>query len=339
MDSSSGTVFYADVSQSEILGSFSLQYAYVISQLGTKKDGDTADRPGFVILEYKKGFFSSPPLDGKNADGLPNGKIDVRHVFYAEKLQDRDSWVRCLSGVISKLRPTDSVAKELFEKTNLPSEKDMSLSIESISTRSSVATPTNLAKDRVTANREWEEVQRMPLLQIRKDSVEKVEKVHPGSELSSAVSGSPSEPVLESRDSSVRANQRGRPVGIMSPFSSTPLALISNGPLARHVDDQSRCLLQDIPLTLTEELDLSPIKLTSDGSKKKQNKGKFADWMKRVNSADLKPAQIKSSRPLFGVTIQEAGSAYGIKDGVEIPAIVFRCIEYLDNKLGGPFYS
>ncbi|KAJ3350692.1 hypothetical protein HDU91_006214 [Kappamyces sp. JEL0680] len=360
----SGTLFYADANQSEILGSFSLQYAYAIPQL--KKDAET-DKPGFIVSEYKKAFFGSPLPEGKNNDGLPSGKIDVRHVFYADTVQERDSWVRCLLGVICRLRPADYIAQELFEKTT-SSDKYTSISQDSApSSRNSSVT--NLAvpvSDRITATKEWEQLQSSGSLQRLKTTSS--EKLKPQESLGRPAgilaSGPPSLPSEESgsnppeSDSSVTPNvsapvqlpkeplaaearesptkmgaQRSRPVGMMSPAALATFTQV-NRPQSRNIDDQTRCLQQTLPPTLVEELDLSPTKPSLDSKKKPANSGKgmFKDWIKRGNSESQKPnGKPALAKPLFGTTIQEAVAMSAIKEGVPIPAIVYRCIEYLDS--------
>jgi RalA-binding protein 1 len=37
-------------------------------------------------------------------------------------------------------------------------------------------------------------------------------------------------------------------------------------------------------------------------------------------------------KPVFGVPLQDAIAAHRIRDGLELPAVVFRCVEYLEAK-------
>ena len=116
----------------------------------------------------------------------------------------------------------------------------------------------------------------------------------------------------------------------------------SNRPKPRYIDDQTRCMQQELPRTLAEELDLSPTKPAPDTNRKKGGKGKFAEWMQKAakSSADILKDRRETGKssvtklPLFGVTIQDAANASRIKPGIDIPTIVYRCIEYLDAKKG-----
>lgn len=125
-------------------------------------------------------------------------------------------------------------------------------------------------------------------------------------------------------------------MGMMSPAALATFTQV-NRPQSRNIDDQTRCLQQTLPPTLVEELDLSPTKPSLDSKKKPASSGKgmFKDWIKRGNSESQKPnGKPASAKPLFGTTIQEAVAMSAIKEGVPIPAIVYRCIEYLDSTKG-----
>lgn len=40
------------------------------------------------------------------------------------------------------------------------------------------------------------------------------------------------------------------------------------------------------------------------------------------------------ARPVFGVPLKEAVAISRIRPGLELPAIVYRCVEYLEAKVG-----
>jgi hypothetical protein len=376
LDPSSGTVFYADANQSEILGSFSLLYAYAIPQ--SKGNPDTSiEKPGFIVLEYKKAFFSGPLPESRNIDGLPTGKIEVRHVLFAETLQDRDEWVRCVSGVIAKFRPTDCIAQDLFEKTEKsqigsgeplhtpcpsssgPSDKVAAAkmwqhilnngSLQHLKTASSPEIPnpeplhtscpsSSGPSDKVAAAKKWQHIQNNGSLQHLK-TASSPGTPNPSDNLISNYSNSlatqrPSlenNPGVEQLDSGSSQNiNRLRTVEMLSPAG---LATFNQAirPKSRHIDDQTRCLQQTLsPISLVDEVDL-PVKLSND--KKKSGKGRFKDWMKRAEILKL-ATKASVSTKLFGTTIQEAAALTGIKDDIPIPAIVYRCIEYLDAMKG-----
>jgi hypothetical protein len=415
VDVNTGTVYYADAHQGEVLGSFSLQYAYVVQYTPgnhqSKKDTDNPDKPGFVVTEYKKSMFNGPiSFDQRNPDGLPMGKVDFRHVFYAESVQERDGWVRALSGLITKIRPEDPIAKYLFSQTVAPTlEPEIGTgSVESLSRKPSRQSLLVESKSEVhpqpgvsQAEQEWEKIQKNSMArpaenrfpshsfpqstpinghsksqsQLSNNAVESQSQSFPNQgllakasfesskgqnsnpntdpngtitrsrqaphvqvpEVSSATTATapssnsaypPSvttatapEPSSESTPTEEAPARRPRPVGMQG----SPAAV--NRVSSRFVDDQTRCMQQPIPAIMSEELPLSSPTKQFPESKKKGNI--FKDWMKKQNNDSP-----KSVRPIFGVSLQEAVQSSRIQEGLDIPAIVYRCIEYLDSKKG-----
>jgi hypothetical protein len=420
LDVNTGTVYYSDVSQGEILGSFSLQYAYAVPYIPgnqtSKKDSENPDKPGFVVTEYKKSLFQSPiSFEQKNPDGLPLGKVDFRHVFYAESVQDRDSWVRCFSGLITKLRPDDSVAKYLFSQTNPPlieaetgpgSTESLTRqrSRQSINSFSSFNNE-DVQNRTVQAVQEWEKIQKSQSLSRNTDiqlqshsypqntpiqshnkplsgvfsstvpdvssrsntkkgdlmsrntmeeiivplkdqntgkppkmnerhiptvhtvDVPSATTLNPPSSISSAptsaTTASHSEPMASPTPEDLPQRSRPRPLGMQG---SSPLVSSPKAP-SRFVDDQTRCLQQPEPLSLINDIQIGSSVRIPVETKGKRNI--FKDWMKRPHN---EPPRIL--KPTFGVSLEEAVRSSRIKEGVEIPAIVYRCIEYLDAKKG-----
>ncbi len=402
LDAGSGMVFYSDANQSEILGCFSLQYAYTISmQSQPNGQNDLLENPGFIVTEYKKAHFSPNAViqEGKNQDGLPLGKADVRHIFYADSVAERDSWVRCLSGVIAKLRANDIVAQELFAKTAVPEKRDDNWpSIESLSNsnRPSLADPVSNYLSNTTTKPEvlksggtttkpevlksggtttkpevlksggqesMDKVKKASLPNAAHDWTTNIRNRNTRKATATTTSALLQQSTDIASDPSVPAAVTP-PIATTSPILSTaPNESILNNPViqkslpntvtahasqipsrpkAAYVDAQTSCMLQDLPVTLEELLNISPAKQSVD-SRKKLGKGKFTEWVKQAakNSADIlkdrrdiNKANLPPKLQLFGVTIQEAVLACPIKPGIDIPAIVYRCIEYLDAKKG-----
>ncbi|KAJ3321306.1 hypothetical protein HDV06_004410 [Boothiomyces sp. JEL0866] len=347
LDTASGTMFYSDSKQGEVLGSFSLNYAFAapyIPSAQSKKDSESTDKPGLVVLEYKKSFFTQNEVsDVMNADGLPSGKIDFRHVFFADSLQERDSWLRCISGVIVKLRPNDTYASFLFSKTVPPENTDLKRSISSASLNASLKRNAT-APPQIQGNAKKEEQNSLP----RKVEVEKSYSTNTNDSISHSVPNDSKMniPIAEnglgldlvgspSSDAPLKANtiekklgSRPRPQALpMSHTTTVKLepASATSRPVTRFIDDHTRCMQQAPPLPLAEELHYgSAAKTAIEPGKRKGNI--FKEWMKRNNS------ESKAIRPVFGVTLQEATSLSKIREGIELPAIIFRCIEYLDAK-------
>ena len=399
LDSASATVFYSDARQSEILGSFSLQYAYAIiipPQPTGQKSTDTLEKPGFIVAEYKRAQFLPNAViqEGSNQDGLPLGKIDVRHVFYADSIVERDGWVRCLSGVIAKVRPNDLVAQELFAKTAAPEQRENNWpSLESLSnsarpsqinfpasSQSTGVLPTKIDTVKAALQESADKFRKGSIENLKAPAVGEIKtksaRKPPATTTSSNFPSSPTEklPTMPStvtgatfppisspptgqadlknaveinEDRGVGVRKRGLTVSsqvaqIAQNATSPSRPSQSNRPKPRYIDDQTRCMQQELPRTLAEELDLSPTKPAPDTNRKKGGKGKFAEWMQKAakSSADILKDRRETGKssvtklPLFGVTIQDAANASRIKPGIDIPTIVYRCIEYLDAKKG-----
>lgn len=333
LDTATGIVHYSDVTnQEETLGSFTLHFAYCVPYASaaqtSKKDADV-EKPGFVVTEYKKGAFPMK-LENCNADGLPAGKVDFRHVFFTETVQERDVWVRCLAGMITRLRPDDSVAKQLFSHTVPPELDQLSRKSSAVSMAENPMPPND-------GSLEWKKLQpkvsmgdklgtsshhsnssKQPKQAKKGATVKPTPKVIPAVKAQKAES-SPNLPPVENINP---IEPIKRPIKHTSTVKSSTDR--STRPQARYVDDHSRCLQQPLPPLLVEDL---PVGKSNDASKRKTNM--FKDWMKRSNHEPMKP-----QRPLFGVTIQDAVVSTRIKPGIDIPAIVYRCIEYLDAKKG-----
>ncbi|KAI8894445.1 hypothetical protein BC833DRAFT_604899 [Globomyces pollinis-pini] len=359
LDVSSGTVYYSDSKQGEVLGSFALQCAYVANLIPNKKDGDS-EKPGFVVLEYKRTFFASNDLpDSLNADGLPAGKVDFRHVFYAESTKERDSWIRCLLGTIIKLRPTDLVARELFSRTVPPQTsepeplKTQSLHIgKPTSSSGPILTPPpqnmratmpigpnpgnsfdvtqlpSLDQFSKSPANEDKPISLIPQNNVveKRASFENRDRLAAPERISGGMASRPRpnegggnrESTMFSRTPPGRNSGSSPQSNRISTMAQRPSSGKQGG---RYVDDQTRCLQQALPPLMTVEL---PLNNTKVDPKKKGSKT-FKDWMK-------KPETRNGNRPVFGVSLQEAIANSKIKEDIELPSIVYRCIEYLDGK-------
>ena len=313
-------------------------------------------------------------MDGRNADGLPSGKIDVRHVLYAENVAERDSWVRCLAGVICKLRPNDPVAHELFQLTSHTSMERPDQRDGGWTSQSPDSTPrtsqTSLKSDPTGSNPEMADRSNKSNDNIKIQAEMKPSPLRiTRSATAPSAPKSPSTPTSSNHaltttsstfPSDTNENSSEPPSGkFKSPRQTTAVGSTSvpdsilNRSASKHVDDQTRCMQQATPKALVAELDVG-LESSSLGSKSRSKpgnaKGTFSDWVKRTanNSMELLKDRKGSNsshnssdirKPLFGVTIQDAVAASPIKVGVDIPAIVYRCIEYLEAKNGTNFFS
>eukprot|EP00842_Homolaphlyctis_polyrhiza_P005057 jgi/Hompol1/5552/HPOL_004572-RA len=105
-------------------------------------------------------------------------------------------------------------------------------------------------------------------------------------------------------------------------------------PAYNFADENDRVMRQPTPKRLIEDTpELSALQQKQQQQRQQTIKERkktvniFKDWVKKKT-----PDPPKNIRPVFGVTVQEAVDASRIHPGYELPAIVFRCIEYLDAR-------
>lgn len=274
-----------------------MKYAYC--GLYTPQAGDKQDEeyPGFVVTEYRKGFFAKQPdLEPRNADGLPSGKVEFRHVFHVENIEERDHWLRCMSGVIARFRTDDRVAQYFFTLTTPPEPKAKS------------------AKNSVATRPEVPKIDPKPNVSATAANFESIAaSTSTPDQLSRGLTVKQKVSNLTINDDSKIAQRRNPSSGNVI----TPGAII---------DDQTRCLQQDFPPSLVQELPLKPPgKPVADSGKKKNNF--FRDLIKR--NTDSSP---KQKYNIFGSNLKEATELTRIAPNIDMPAIIYRCIEYLETK-------
>ena len=313
LDTATGTIFYSEQKGGESTGNFSLKYAYCgqyVPQAGDKQD---EEYPGFVVTEYRKNFFAKQPdLEPRNADGLPSGKVEVRHVFHAESVDERDHWLRCISGVIARFRTDDRVAQYFFTLTTPPNPAELK------STRSSVK------KNAEAKTEPKSEAKTEPRPETAKSEI-KATSPSVAAPFSDTISPSMSMPDQISRVHTVKLKFNNNEETKTSPQRRN----LSNGaiiPSGGVVDDQTRCLQQDFPPSLAQELPLKLVgKSAAETGKKKNNF--FRDLIKRNTDSGQ-----KQKFSIFGSTLKEATELTRISPNIDMPAIIYRCIEYVETK-------
>ncbi|KAJ3037364.1 hypothetical protein HK097_003527, partial [Rhizophlyctis rosea] len=94
--------YYESQKDKALLRSIKLKYTFVSRQsTSTSSSIDTEYRHAFILTEFEKEAFRGPP----GPDQFSEAKVLGRHVLCAENDEERDDWVRCLGGVIGRLRP------------------------------------------------------------------------------------------------------------------------------------------------------------------------------------------------------------------------------------------
>jgi hypothetical protein len=135
-------------------------------------------------------------------------------------------------------------------------------------------------------------------------------------------------------------------------------------PKSKHVDEGERIMMQTVsPLSMIFEQQLGkgdstkslPLKFangmgssnnilnasTSKGGKKtsimgeKRGKGKMSSFFSTKKKSNAAFTEVSdATRNVFGVTLEKAITASRITDSFELPAVIYRCIEYLEGKDG-----
>ena len=293
LDNSAGALFYGE-SPSMMLGPIvDLNYAMVA------RLPPLSEKPSFALYQYKKtGFDMNDPLPvgtkTLNTHGLPDGKVSAKFILYAETVQERDDWVRCIAGQISRLRPND-----LFNNNEL----------ESIEKPPAAISPKKLTQI----------VEQKALEPRKMQSRENLHRSEPSNE-STLRAGTPTLGKEELPDASM-VEEPKRP---------------SVGRYKRHVDDHQRVMEHAMPRSIVTDAILTSGNEDHKVKDKKKGGKRFTEFLKKkekcslVNVAD--PGKL--SKPIFGVSLEEAVAIAPLKEYNHLPSVIFRCIEYLEVKQG-----
>jgi hypothetical protein len=103
------------------------------------------------------------------------------------------------------------------------------------------------------------------------------------------------------------------------------------------IDDHQRVMAQAPPPSLIPESHPSPQPLHKSKEKKKSNL--FKDWVKKKSQNSvfkdyLSESASKPTRAVFGTTLEDSANICHVNDNEYIPAVLYRCIEYLEAKDG-----
>ncbi|TPX68366.1 hypothetical protein SpCBS45565_g03134 [Spizellomyces sp. 'palustris'] len=350
--------YYESPKDRSLLGTIKLKYVFVSRQSsahpfdnpsngengGEGTTSDTDYRHAFMLTEYKKSSFSSDNRD--KPDAFSESKITARHILCAENDEERDDWVRCIAAQIKSIRPDEGFARsntvQSSKKTNgadhVENERDHRSEKESRSR----------GDERAGSPAKEEALDDAPM-----------EVEDPQSQAQAALSSSPpsvGRPAPEIPDQSV-------PEGEGSPIAPARTASISmvmggNNPLMQsaqnspsstvkprgrsYVDDNERVMMQPEPPPLVgveeQERRLREAAGAGPGSggkdkrdDRKNRRITTFNWGKKKQSEGLSRAA-DPSRRVFGVPLEQAVAVSRVRDDMSLPAVVYRCIEYLDAK-------
>lgn len=316
IDNTLGLLTYREVANGHEIGHIDLHYSYVCRQPTLN------EKPCFMICQYRKqGFNKSTaiPLGTHliNSNGLPDGKVETTHTLYADSEKDRNEWILALVGIISLLRPLDTF--NIFELQGISASPPK----DAISH----------ASEPVLTTEKFEPKEDLNLLpnEISNNSLRTNSKLrHIAEPLPLPTHNSRESSPKEIKPSTLRLTGLSMKDSLSSSMEQIKQV---------RVDDHLRIMAQPTPASLVPEPSDSP--LTSHKSKDKKKSHPFKDWMKKKSNNSVfreylssDHLAVKPSRIVFGVTLEESISVCHVKENEFIPAVMYRCIEYLEVKKG-----
>ncbi|KAK9762684.1 Rho GTPase activating protein [Basidiobolus ranarum] len=296
------------------LGSIKLSNCQISKQSANMDLGDDSYRHAFMIVEPKK-----------------NGIGVHRHIFCADSDAERDEWVTSLL-VYTSPGKTPSVTPS----PTLPTVSPQDLNAEN----------GNKTKDKLKKF-------------IRVDSTKQSQASAPANPIAQASSQPTSTSVqkgLPNIDTNPSAIIRDAPDTLKTHRKSTSLKDPPTNPSGLSIASSSTApkdssVLDQQPVSPTSRTSGLPqpnflkkpfagnlisnaqAKLNKDKEPKKGGRMTF-HWGKKIFSSSSGDSKSKvHSAPVFGVPLERAVEISRVKDGYELPAVVYRCIEYLDAKL------
>ncbi|KAI8586081.1 hypothetical protein BDZ88DRAFT_466145 [Geranomyces variabilis] len=277
---------------------------------GAQQPGvDTDYRHAFMLTEYKKSCFA-PDNKDRGGEQFVDAKVISRHILCAENDEDRDEWVRSVAKEIKVVRPDPP------RGTRKPDEPPG------------------------TFGNEMREVEAPP----QASAMSEEDAPRPSSDREPATETDDEPPAPSPRAISIPMLKQGSPPAPTSmPPPSSPSAPKPRGPRT-HVDDMERVMMQPEPAPLVSLSDtavsasnaaLAPA--ANKSSDKKNRRITTFNWGKKskdslASTNSRSQTQIDPSRRLFGVSLEQAVAVSRIRDDLPLPAVIYRCIEYLDAK-------
>ncbi|KAJ3085755.1 hypothetical protein HK100_008936, partial [Physocladia obscura] len=280
---------------------------------------------------------------------FPEAKVHHRHILAADNDQDRDEWVSIISTQIKDARALEPISEKQVAHHHRPGSilgKQISVphSITTIATTvsaprdsssSGLATPTGesggIGIGRISTSRRLSQVMDDPTPSLRASK-----SFHKQSRKTTTIGTSNSAGAIPS------SNLGSLPVLTISPIKSLDSAAVI--PIKNSVDDNERVMLQTarpLPpllghlqhLHVPEGILLGSTGTTltlSHGLEKHKSFVALIHRGMKKKIADSTPRIIDTARLVFGTPLEQALSISRISDDIELPAVVYRCIEYLD---------
>ncbi|PKY46144.1 RhoGAP-domain-containing protein [Rhizophagus irregularis] len=328
------------------LGSIRLTHAQIGRQQSnvnndTEKDSENSYRHAFLILEPKSG--------SKNT-------THTKHVLCAESDAERDEWVESLLQYVGeeereikkhskKKFSKDSIAKVNAQPISQLGKTDLNTKL--IETDSVI----QQAQKEIRPDRRKGNNESLSSISITKsDSISHSSHHshhHPSSSFSLSSSPSSSTNSLQQSESSDQSKNSfgGNQQQSMLSVSSNPIIKRSSMSVNREDSDRKvspepRDSTSSPVLGMSANNQSQHVKRHTDDNlhheKRKGSRKTFFGSMFGSSNKDEKK-KYQESRPditriVFGVPLDQAIAIARIKEGYELPAVVYRCIEYLDAK-------
>ena len=270
----------------------------------------------FVINEYKADSIThdmdmSPP---------PESKIHARHIFSADTDEDRDVWVEHIKAHMEKIRSmSPRLAKEKEKASISRSHSSFFLSRESLGSMNLLSSST------MTLNKKEEPKEAKESKETRVSREVFVDASKEAKDLS-AKDGA----IVVVKDvQSAFAYKGDRTSMSMSTGTSTQTSPTSPSSPSKAFDDQDRIMETPTPAPITSLISLDNTPAKGDAVK---NRKSIRSVFSRKKSIAV------SDRKIFGVSLAQAVQLSRIHDLLELPAVIYRSIEYLEHRNGTIFF-
>ncbi|KAI8817111.1 uncharacterized protein EV422DRAFT_500334, partial [Fimicolochytrium jonesii] len=354
--------FESQKDRTSLLGGIKLKYVFVSRQSGTapldglptSDDGtdtqsgnDTDYRHAFMLTEYKKSCFA-PEAKEKGGEQFSESRVISRHILCAENDEERDEWVRLIAREIKLVRPdtTRNGRKPVDERGEVaePSQQQQ---------------PGPTIEDRAQPI----DIKMAPGRDARVQDIQQEDPFSAPSQPSTGFGQSPDEAPVQSETPEEHpvAPRRTASIAIMS-TSNEALSLAhamgggragttsssspSKGRTRNFVDDNERVMMQAEPPPLLspeesrERGQSAAVNIPQAGSKATDKKSKRIttfNWGKKskdqLSSSNSRSQTLNDrGRRVFGVPLDQAVAISRVREDLQLPAVLYRCIEYLDAK-------
>ncbi|KAJ3069108.1 hypothetical protein HDU98_007820 [Podochytrium sp. JEL0797] len=348
---------YSDGPFRDSTSSISLKHCHITSIKSAPTDKTTAH--GLILTEFHRHEF---PVDIDSSNSFPDYKIHHRHILAAESDFDRDDWVALIGVQIHEARGVLVTAERHLGAAVAPSPLHSPHHHPEFTKAPSVPYSIGSTDHSASVTGDTKSGRASPILSPRM-SRSRIENgdIAGGSLLRSATT------TLERQSSRaagmVPVTSTSLGPAAVRPFSSVPVSVPANSLVVKNsVDDSWRAMQQSprpLPMAMGGAAGAGEKERESGGSEKDLSAATGDAMMTNVSTSPASglsmasggiaavkgfmnmafgkkkdvpapPRTIDPNRVIFGATLEQAIALSRISDELELPAVVYRCIEYLD---------